>query len=253
MPSDLELLAIEIDTLWLKDDRGRLLKSQNAQARPAPYVLAGVSTEGWTLAFGSDVPDAVVEELQAAFDAEPPAADPSKPPVLFARCKQLLESALGEVESSGGPSYVVPPETSFESGAALLRSDDEHKERLRTQDLERLNWTAEEWRHLVRGDLGPWAFIMNGDRVASICHTARLTERGAEAGVWTDPDVLGRGYAAAATAAWASLFAPGDRHLFYSTGADNLSSQRVAARLNLPLIGWIWRLSSHEPGVAGAT
>lgn len=244
MPSDLELLAIEIDTLWLEDDRNRLLKVQNAQDRPALHLRVGVSTEGWTLAFGSDVPDAVVEELQAAFDVEPPAADPSKPPALFARCKQLLESALGDVESSGGPSYVIPTGTSFVSGAALLRSDDEHKERLRTQDLQRLNWSAEEWRQLLDGDLGPWAFVMNGDRVVSMCHTARLAGNGAEAGTWTDPDYRGRGYAAAATAAWASLFAPGDRHLFYSTGADNLSSQRVAARLNLPLIGWIWRLAA---------
>ena len=244
MPSDLELLAIEIDTLWSRDDRNRLVKVQNAQDWPAPYLLVGVSTEGWTLAFGSDVPDAVVEELQAAFDVESPAGDPAVPPASFARCKQLLESALGDVESSGGPSYLIPAGTSFESGAALLRSDDEHKERLQAQDLERLNWTAEEWRHLVRGDLGPWAFVMNADRVVSICHTARLTERGAEAGVWTDSDVRGRGYAAAVTAAWASLCAPGDRHLFYSTSADNLSSQRVAERLNLHPIGWIWRLAA---------
>ena len=244
MPSDLELLAIAIDTRWLKDDRGRLLKVQNAQDRPAPHLLVGVSTEGWTLAFGSDVPDAVVEELQAAFDVEPPAGDPAVPLAAVVRCKQLLESALGDVESSGGPSYVIPTGTSFVSGAALLRSDDEHKERLKSQDLERLNWTAEEWRQLLLGDLGPWAFVMNGDRVVSMCHTARLAGNGAEAGTWTDPDYRGRGYAAAATAAWASLFAPGDRHLFYSTGADNLSSQRVAARLNLPLIGWIWRLAA---------
>ncbi|MCH8010073.1 MAG: hypothetical protein IIC91_14555 [Chloroflexi bacterium] len=135
MPSDLELLAIEIDTRWLKDDRGRLLKSQNAQDRPAPRLLVGVSTEGWTLAFGSDVPDAVVGELQAAFDVEPPAGDPALTPAAFARCKQLLESALGDVESSGGPSYVISPATSFVSGAALLRSDDEHKERLKLKTL----------------------------------------------------------------------------------------------------------------------
>ena len=242
MPSDLELLAIEIDTLWSRDDRGRLLKRQSAQDWPAPHLLVGVSTEGWTLAFGSEVPDAVVEELQAAFDAEPPTGDPAVPPASISRCKQLLESALGEVESSGGPSYVVPPGTSFQSGAALLRSDDEYKERLKSQDLKRLNWTAEEWRQLLAGDLGPWAFVMHGDRVVSICHTARLTERGAEAGVWTDPLCRSRGYAAAATAAWASLFAPGSQHLFYSTGAENLSSQRVAGRLGLPLIGWMWTL-----------
>lgn len=115
-------------------------------------------------------------------------------------------------------------------------------ERLKPQDLERLNWTQDEWRQLLDGSLGPWASVVRGDRVVSLCHTAKLADRGAEAGTWTDPDCRGRGYAAAATAAWASLFAPGGRYLFYSTSADNRSSQRVAERLGLPLIGWIWRL-----------
>jgi RimJ/RimL family protein N-acetyltransferase len=190
------------------------------------------------------VPDAVVDELQAAFDAEPPADDPSQPPRLFERCEHVLADALGPVRrGDGGLSYVVPPGTSFESEAALLRSDDEHKERLHAQDLKRLDWTAEEWRQLIAGDLGPWAFVMDGDRVVSNCHTPRIGDKGAEAGTWTDPDYRGRGYAAAATAEWAELFAHSDRHLFYSTSADNVSSQRVAERLGLPLIGWMWQLS----------
>ena len=86
---------------------------------------------------------------------------------------------------------------------------------------------------------------MDGDRVVSNCHTPRFNDRGAEAGTWTDPDYRGRGYAAATTAAWASLMAHSDRHLFYSTSADNISSQRVAERLSLPLIGWMWQLRAE--------
>lgn len=182
MPSDLGLLAIEIDTLWLKDERGRLVQSQNAQGWTAPHFLAAVSTDGWALAFGTEVPEALASELQAVFATEPPATDPAVPPASISRCEQLLGSALGDVEFSGGPSYVIPPGTSFVSGSALLRSDDEHKERLQPQDLERLNWTQDEWRQLLDGALGPWAFVVNGDRVVSLCHTARLTDRGAEAG-----------------------------------------------------------------------
>ncbi|MFG1701639.1 GNAT family N-acetyltransferase [Nonomuraea sp. M3C6] len=62
-----------------------------------------------------------------------------------------------------------------------------------------------------------------------------------EAGTWTSPAFRGRGYAATATAAWADLFS-GTR-LFYSTSADNHSSQRVAARLGLRNIGWLWKLT----------
>jgi hypothetical protein len=35
---------------------------------------------------------------------------------------------------------------------------------------------------------------------------------------------------------------PSGRYLFYSTDAENLSSQRVARRLNLRALGWMWRL-----------
>ncbi|MEO3803255.1 hypothetical protein [Nonomuraea sp. B1E8] len=51
----------------------------------------------------------------------------------------------------------------------------------------------------------------------------------------------GPGLAAATTAAWAGLL-PGTR-LFYSTSADDHSSRRVAARLGLRSIGWLWKLT----------
>lgn len=99
----------------------------------------------------------------------------------------------------------------------------------------------------MAGRLGPWAAVLDGGRVAALCHCARLAESGAEAGVWTDPAFRGRGYAAAATAAWATTLAGSGRRLFYSTGADNLSSRRVAARLRLPLIGRLWTVSTSGP------
>jgi RimJ/RimL family protein N-acetyltransferase len=80
-------------------------------------------------------------------------------------------------------------------------------------------------------------------RVIAICHTPRpMPAHTAECGVRTDSAYRGRGHAAAVTAAWASLLRPSGRHLFYSTDATNISSQRVAERLNLREIGWIWRL-----------
>ncbi|MFC7327966.1 GNAT family N-acetyltransferase [Marinactinospora rubrisoli] len=61
-----------------------------------------------------------------------------------------------------------------------------------------------------------------------------------------DPGHRGRGHAASVTAHWATEFAEDRRRLFYSTSAENTSSQRVAARLGLRRLGWIWKLS--RPG-----
>ena len=88
---------------------------------------------------------------------------------------------------------------------------------------------------------------LEGRRVVSVCHTPRpLTESGAEAGVWTDPAFRGRGLASAVTAAWAGVLAPTGRHLFYSTSADNRSSQAVARRLGLRRLGALWTVAPAE-------
>ena len=54
------------------------------------------------------------------------------------------------------------------------------------------------------------------------------------------------------TATWADIVRPSGRHLFYSTDAQNFSSQRVAERLQLRQIGWTWNLAraTAEPGDA---
>ncbi|MFF4779172.1 hypothetical protein ACFY05_40780 [Microtetraspora fusca] len=51
---------------------------------------------------------------------------------------------------------------------------------------------------------------------------------------------------AATTTAWAGLLSADCPHLFYSTSADNLSSQRVAGRLGLRAIGRLWKLTKES-------
>lgn len=242
MATNLELLKIELDTLWLCNDRSRLLTDREPNGRVAPFLVIASSYEGRIAATGSRVPDALAVELLAAALGGPP-SDPSAPPAGMPRCVQLLEAAVGPVETSSGPSYVIPSAPTFTSAAAIRRSNDADIEGLRHMNPPRANWSGEEWSSLVDGARGPWAMATGDAQVIAICHSARLTERGAEAGVWTDLDHRGEGHAAAVTAAWASLLADSGRCLFYSTSSINTSSQRVAARLNLRPIGWTWRLA----------
>ncbi len=243
MPSDIGLLQIEIETLWVTDTRSRLVQERRSNGPAAPYLVIACSHDGRTVAIGSDVPDALAAELEAAVAAAPPSPDPATPAAPLARCALLLEDAFGAVDLSSGPSYLIEGAIAFESAAEVTRSDDANVEALRRQNPDRGGWSPEEWRLLLDGTLGSWALATTGGQVISICHTARLAGRGAEAGVWTDPDFRSQGHAAAVTAAWASLLAPSGRYLFYSTSANNSSSQRVAARLNLRPIGWMWKLS----------
>jgi hypothetical protein len=240
--SDIQLLAIEIETLWVKNDRGRLLGTREANGRAPPHLVIAVSHDSQIAAMGNDLPDGLASDLAEAVAASPPPARSGSPPAGLARCRQLLESSVGAVEIYSGPSYVLPPDAAFPSTAEIHRSDGGGIDALQGKNSGRAGWSPGEWRQLLRGDLGPWAMATIGGRVVAICHTSRLGDRGAEAGVWTDPGFRGQGHAAAVTAAWASLFDRRRFVLFYSTSADNFSSQRVTARLQLREIGWTWSL-----------
>ena len=211
--------------------------------RAAPHLVIGVSTDGQIAAIGHEVPDGLALELQAAVVGaalSPPATAPAS----IARCKHLLKNAVGPVVLWSGPGYVIPLATAFASGAQIHRSDGEDTEALRNRLAKGSDWSVKDWNQLLDGSFGPWAVATVGGQVIAICHCARLTDHAAEAGVWTDPDFRGQGHAAAVTAAWSSLLAPSGRHLFYSTSAGNRSSQRVAARLHLHPIGWMWKLAA---------
>ena len=179
------------------------------RAEGSPGVTVGCSSEGqWALWLGTEPPD-----------------------------------ASGELQWTGGPSYLIEPSTSFASNVRIDRSDSSSGERLRAANPG--NWEPIEWDELLDGRLGPWAIATEADLVASICHTPKpMTARAAECGVWTRQECRGRGYAAAVTAAWADIVRPSGRFLFYSTDAENRSSQAVARRLGLRPLGWTWRLDA---------
>jgi RimJ/RimL family protein N-acetyltransferase len=273
--TDLELLALEIETQWELDERGRLLGTRELSPRPAPAMVVAAADEGHVAAFGAEVPDGLVADLEAVvgavtWDADAvrgegrmlyaPTTEPHGMPPQISRCRELLEGTIGPVEISSGPSYVIPPgvhpspDPSPRAGRGdrfemqIVRSEEDASEDFRARNPRRGGWSDEEWGLLIDGALGPWAMAVEGGEVVSICHCARLCEKGAEAGVWTDEDHRGRGLAAAVTAAWASRLEGSGRTLFYSTSAENVSSQRVAARLGLREIGWMWPASLAKLG-----
>jgi hypothetical protein len=231
--SDLELLQIEMD-IWATDDRQRV---------GGPDLVIASSAVGNLAALGEAVPDELAAALANIVSSAPPSSDMRSPPTVLAECRQLLEARLGpmELRPSSGPSYLIPETVEFRSQAPLVRSDAGDLTTLRAANPG--NWGVQEWDQLLDGQLGPWVMLTHAGEVISICHTPASSPRGAEAGTWTRADFRGRGHAAAATAAWAALMRPSGRLLFYSTSRTNVSSQRVAARLGLRPIGWLWQLA----------
>ena len=84
----------------------------------------------------------------------------------------------------------------------------------------------------------PCYAIVESEHAASICLTVRRASHSAEAGVNTDSESRGRGYAGQVTAAWVSAVRSEGLIPFYSTESENLPSQRVAEKLGLTWFAW---------------
>ncbi len=235
-PTCLELLEFAAETGM--DESRRL--------RGVCGVTIAATSEGQVLFVGSEVPETLGPPLVAAIVRSPRASAPDIEPSALAVCREILESCCTPLSLHAGPYYLIEPVVGIEARAYMTRSDTHLGARL--QLFNPGNWGAGEWDELLEGTLGPWAMAVVDGKVVSICHTPRpMTGRAAECGVWTHPDYRRRGYAADVTASWADILRPSGRYLFYSTDAQNHSSQRVAARLGLRPIGWTWSLTREEP------
>ncbi|MEP6527395.1 MAG: GNAT family N-acetyltransferase [Nocardioidaceae bacterium] len=240
--SDLELLLIEIGVLWGRDARGRY--------EEPPRAVIAVCENGMAVVSAPDVPDPLSDRLHAIVEDPPGTGRPGVRPPAADLCRTVLASADGPLEMAGGPSYYAEPPLSLGTDLTLLVSTNP-ADVGRLSDARPDSWEPDEWRELLAGRLGPWAMLADDECVVTICHSPRESATGVEAGVWTEPQYRGQGHAAAATAAWANLMTSGRRrHLFYSTSQDNRSSQRVAERLGLHEIGWLWKVAA--PGCYGA-
>lgn len=237
MIQDGDLLALEAATLWEMEGARRIRPRDGGRG---PHVAMAVAGDGsrrvW---FGETVPESVAREILPLASASQ--TPPSIQPPQLIECRASLTRHLGPLAITGGPSYLVPPRVDFDAPHRVVLSTGSTPAEARSPAS---GWRQDEWDDLMAGRLGPWAMAVAGGRVVSLCHCSRLTEAGAEAGVWTDADHRGRGLAASVTAAWAGLLAPSGRLVFYSTAKENRSSQRVAARLRLRNIGWIWQIAA---------
>ncbi len=247
--TDRELLGIEIETLWESDSRGQLVRARDDRASVAPFVVLATAADGWLGAVSASLDEHLAQAIVEAMTRTPMPARPALPPQAVIDLSELLTASGVAAEFHSGPSFLVPRETNFAPTGRIVTSADSASERPLLFAPPEANWPAGEWNSLLAGEIGPWAMALDGENVVAICHSSRLIAEAAEAGAWTHPEQRGRGHAAAVTAAWASLVRASGRLPFYSTSAGNLSSRRVAERLNLHPLGWLWsyRPPEEEP------
>lgn len=235
MPTDLELMAIQVRALFTSDAESRLLlvNEPGNLVTPAPRFFLGRTPAGNVMRFRADLPEELVQELKALCTDEPPLqTEFDAPPRHVERYVQLLE-AYAPVESvSAGPAYYFSENTlPSRQPIAVTESNWE----VFQGGFEKLLEELPLWH--------PFVALIEEGRAVSVCRSVRITAEGHEAGVETLPDYRGKGYAKDVVAEWAQRVRAIGALPLYSTSWDNEASQAVARSLRLKFYGADFHMS----------
>ena len=238
------LLALQAATMFVLSPAGRILRlnSPDEVAPPLMYLAGG--KDGWIARLRHDVDDATAAAIETLASQEPPVTAPGASPRYAERYRELLGLHEPLTDRNFGPIHLLPHGTAWKSDAATVAQGTAEGRALLARlakdgmppSLVEAGFTspADFWE--------PWCVALSGGEIASIAFAARLGPSAADVGVHTMRDFRGQGFAAAVTAAWSALPMLKERTMFYSTHRDNLSSQRVIARLGLPFLGESMRI-----------
>lgn len=212
-------------------------------------IIQAAASGRWGLLAGSQLPPLTLARITALLDEAAPGSFPRD---------SLVDAVRPAVADGGAPRFeglqvhvfeTIPPAPAPSPGTTVVTSAEVAPS---MGSLPRpASWERDEWGALLAGDLGPWAAVIDDERVLALCHTPKpVLPVAAECGVWTEPSHRSRGLATVATAAWAHLVAGQAQHLFYSHHWRNEASAGVARRLGLRHVGSEWLLSA-EPWPEG--
>jgi RimJ/RimL family protein N-acetyltransferase len=228
MPDEQELMDLHVRALFTHDARSRLLSvNEPGGEAPAPRLFLGRTRAGNLWRFRADLPEPLVEELEALCAQEPTGPEAPREPRHAAGYARLLEAHAPVRKIWRGPAYHFaelpepsrPLVTITEANAA-----------------DELSGGFEELVSELPG-CQPFLALSDEGRAVSVCRSVRVTAAAHEAGVETLPDFRGRGYAGEVVAGWARLVQSAGALPLYSTSWENAASQAVAKKLRLTMYG----------------
>ena len=227
--SDIEVMKIQAETLFVADDEGRLLFINDPYedgGGESPIVFVGLTRLGSVARFSKELPDEVCRQIDGLIDESASLKHLNQEPPLLDELLELVAPHSRSGQLGMGPAYRFPETMPVPTSAVKIDRGNSHVLKGEfadlVPDLERI---------------GSFAAVVEDDRAVSVCHSSRRSPKAEEAGVFTIPTQLGRGYATDAVARWARVVVEGGRIPLYSTSWDNKASQRVAEKLGLVVYG----------------
>ncbi len=208
---------LHIETLFVLDRAGRILRTREPHGTPGPsfFLARGKTSCAW--AAHASVPEDLAVELGTLARQERPATNFHDPPLHAERYGALLGGEAGL-----GAAFTFPERLDNPGGVAEL--DDERP-------------LAEHFRGWLPGELAagraPLFAIVSAGHAVSVCFCSRRSGVAAEAGLETAAAFRGRGYGARVAIAWALALRASGLVPLYSTSHTNTSSLAVARKLGL--------------------
>ncbi len=235
--SHLELMAIQINTLFRTNAAGRLLYVNEPGADetcpPAPRFFMGRTLEGNLWRFRADLEPEIVSELEQLCRNEPVTSDLTMPLCQSSAIREVLARTAPIQKEEQGPAYWVAIDQPVTAHAVLITP----------ANLELLRVNFPDWlKPPPYYELGPAAVTVVDGLAVAICCCVRVPGRATEAGVETAAAYRGKGYAPAAVAFWAAAVRQVGIIPFYDTSWENLASQRVAQKLGMVQYGEDWSI-----------
>lgn len=232
------LLEARLEALYQRDARGRLLCRNQWDAGDAPrfHLMAGL--HGSVCGFGADVPDEIVAGIEQHIRLHTPTPSVQakggwlpRVPTLAAGCVEWLQTQQRQAEPAWcGPVYRFPHPP---IGLGALNAQRATVVRVTLQDVGVLLSEMADWEADV-AHRQPFFAVVDADGVArAVCASVRIHPELHEAGIETVPVAQQRGYALAATTAWAKAVRDLGAEPVYSTSWHNRASLAVAGRLGL--------------------
>lgn len=227
MLTDQELMAIHVQVLFTLDAHSRLLLiNEPGGGPPAPRLFFGRTRVGNLWRFRADLPEILIEELEALCADEPVGMELHTTPRHIEAYVRLLETHGPVDKLEMGPAYHFTEYLA--PSRPLVAVTETNAERLRG-GFEDLISELPDWQ--------PFLVLVEESRPVSVCRSVRITPAAHEAGVETLADFRGKGYAKDVVAGWARLVQSMGAIPLYSTSWENTTSQSVAKKLHLVTYG----------------
>jgi GNAT acetyltransferase len=223
--SDLELIQMQAQALFVHDKNGRLLRiNERNNLNPAARFFLSRSKSGnlWRTRF--DLSPDLSAELERLAAAEPVASDLAEPPRYTAEYARLLQEHAPIISTGAGPGYYLP-------------SNQPHDGVMITSENLALLEAHFDWLLTTLADYAPVVAAVVDGKAVAVCFCSRITPTVAEAGLHTDERYRGHGYATKAARGWVTAVCATGRQPLYSTSWTNLASQAIARKLDGVLYG----------------